>query len=81
MRWLLAFAALLASAVAATAQDRRLPYEVVLTGVENADLRTLLMATSHLESLKDNPPFTVAGLQRRMDDDRPRLDEALRSQG
>lgn len=81
MRWLLAVVALFASAGFAPAQERRLAYEVELTGVADSDLRALLIATSHLESLKDNPPYTIAGLQRRIDDDRPRLDEALRSQG
>jgi len=74
-------AALIAAAPAAPAQDRRLDYDVALSGVTDTALRDLLNATSRLQSLKDNPPFTVAGLEQRIDDDRPRLDEALRSEG
>ncbi|WP_448203144.1 autotransporter assembly complex protein TamA [Azospirillum sp. sgz302134] len=58
----------------------KVPYEVDITGVEDG-LRTLLRDTSSLVSLKDDPPPSVLGLERRAGDDRERLATALRSAG
>ncbi|HYH21169.1 MAG TPA: autotransporter assembly complex family protein [Azospirillum sp.] len=57
------------------------PYEVELTGVENDRLADLLRGTSSLVSLKDNPPPSLIGLERRAEADRERLQTALRSAG
>jgi len=56
-------------------------YAVAITGVEDGGLRRLLDATSTLEQLKDEPAPGPAGLRRRIDGDRERLDAALRSEG
>ncbi|WP_245985975.1 autotransporter assembly complex protein TamA [Azospirillum thermophilum] len=58
----------------------RLPYEVELTGVEG-DLNDLLRASSSLVELKDDPPPSLIGLERRAESDRDRLQAALRSAG
>ncbi|MEI6559373.1 MAG: BamA/TamA family outer membrane protein [Rhodospirillaceae bacterium] len=57
------------------------PYAVDVTGVEDDELRSLLEETSSLVRLKDQPPPGPVGLRRRADDDRRRLDTALRSEG
>ena len=57
------------------------PYAVTVTGVERDDLRDLLETTSSLVRLQDQPPPSPMGLRRRADDDRDRLDTALRSEG
>lgn len=59
----------------------QIPYEVEFTGLEDDDLRTLLRDSSSLVSLKDDPPPSVLGLERRADNDRERLQTALRSAG
>ncbi|WP_448192047.1 autotransporter assembly complex protein TamA [Azospirillum sp. sgz301742] len=81
---LLALALLLAP-VGARAQDEepapKVPYEVELTGVEDSGLSSLLRESSSLFGLKDDPPPSVIGLERRADADRDRLETALRSAG
>ena len=57
------------------------PYAVTVTGVEDEDLLGLLENTSSLVRLRDQPPPSPVGLKRRADDDRDRLDTALRSEG
>ncbi|MGR0185859.1 autotransporter assembly complex protein TamA [Azospirillum aestuarii] len=59
----------------------QIPYEVEFTGLEDDDLRDLLRDSSSLVSLKDDPPPSVLGLERRADSDRGRLQTALRSAG
>lgn len=61
--------------------ESRLPYEVEITGVEDSTLRDLLRDSSTLVSLKDDPPPSLLGLERRADGDRERLQIALRSAG
>ncbi len=56
-------------------------YEVTVEGVLEDDLATLLRQSSQLVSLKDRPPSSLAGLQRRAEGDRGRLETALRSEG
>ncbi|WP_431854818.1 autotransporter assembly complex protein TamA [Azospirillum sp.] len=76
--------ALLLAPLPAFAQEEvsKVPYEVDLTGLEGDDaLRTLLRESSSLFELKDDPPPSVIGLERRADADRDRLDTALRSAG
>lgn len=70
--------AALAPAVAAA---QPAPYAVTVTGVEDGELRGLLEETSSLVRLQDQPPPSPIGLRRRADDDRERLDTALRSEG
>ncbi len=65
--------------LAAAAQPA--PYAVTMTGIEDDDLRGLLETTSSLVRLRDQPPPGPVGLRRRADDDRDRLDIALRSEG
>lgn len=57
------------------------PYETALTGVEEDGLRALLEQTSSLFTLREEPPPSVIGLERRAQQDRDRLDAALRSAG
>ncbi len=63
------------------AAEPAVPYEVEITGVEDSTLRDLLRDTSTLVALKGDPPPSVLGLERRADDDRGRLETALRSAG
>lgn len=58
----------------------RLPYEVELTGVDD-DLRGTLNDSSTLVELKNDPPPSLIGLERRAESDRTRLQAALRSAG
>lgn len=57
------------------------PYTVELTGVEDGDLAQALRDTSTLIGLKDDPPPSLLGLERRASEDRERLQQALRSAG
>ena len=57
------------------------PYQLTIEGVEDATLRDLLNEVSETRRLIDRPPPSLARLRRRAEDDRARLDEALRSQG
>lgn len=59
----------------------QIPYEVEFTGMEDDELRDLLRDSSSLVSLKNDPPPSVLGLERRADSDRDRLQTALRSAG
>ena len=59
----------------------RVPYEVELTGVEDGGLLSMLNEASSLVALKDDPPPSVLGLERRAQADRDRLQAALRSAG
>jgi translocation and assembly module TamA len=56
-------------------------YRVAIEGVENAALRQLLEGVSETVSLVDRPPPSLIRLRRRAEDDRPRLQQALRSEG
>ncbi len=69
------------NAEAATEDGPKIPYEVELTGVEDTALGDLLRGSSSLVELKDNPPPSFIGLERRADSDRERLLTALRSAG
>mgnify|MGYP001235052556 CR=1 FL=1 len=59
----------------------KVPYDVDITGLEDDSLRSLLRETSTLVSLKNDPPPSVLGLERRASDDREGLQTALRSAG
>lgn len=63
------------------AETPKVPYEVHLTGTEDSDLESLLRESSSLFGLKDDPPPSFIGLERRADNDRDRLQTALRSAG
>ncbi len=75
--------ALLQAQEAAPAQEAPagLPYTVSLTGVEDEDLAETLRRTSSLFTLRDDPPPSLFGLERRAAADRDRLQRALRSAG
>jgi len=60
---------------------RGVAYTMEITGVEEADLRDLLRASMQLVALQDRPPPSLAALRRRADEDRARLQKALRSEG
>lgn len=56
-------------------------YEVMITGVPEADLLELLQGSSQLFALKDRPPLSLSALERRARGDMERLQTALRSEG
>lgn len=56
-------------------------YSVTLAGVEDGGLRDVLEQSSSLFTLKESPPPSLIGLERRAETDRERLGAALRSAG
>lgn len=58
-----------------------LAYTVEIAGNLEAPMKELIEKTSNLIALGDRPPQTMAGLLRRIDRDKDRLQELLRSQG
>jgi translocation and assembly module TamA len=56
-------------------------YEAQIVGVDDDDVLETLTAVSRLIAEADRPPPTVAALERRAQDDVPRLQEALASLG
>lgn len=56
-------------------------YTVTLTGVEDGGLRDVLEQSSSLIALRESPPPSLIGLERRAETDRARLGAALRSAG
>jgi len=60
---------------------RGVAYTTRLTGIEDDALRSLLTASMQLLVLQDRPPPSLAALRRRAEDDRERLQKALRSEG
>jgi len=67
--------------VEAPAPRRGLDYTTQLTGVEEDALRELLTDSMQLIALQDRPPPSLAALRRRAEEDRERLQKALRSEG
>ncbi|WP_247886986.1 autotransporter assembly complex family protein [Azospirillum sp. SYSU D00513] len=63
------------------AANATVPYEVTLTGVEDDGLSDTLEAASSLFGLREDPPPSILGLERRAAADRDRLQAALRSAG
>ena len=59
----------------------QVPYQLTIEGVEDAALRDLLNQVSETQRLIDRPPPSLTRLRRRAEDDRARLDGALRSEG
>lgn len=57
------------------------PYEVAIQGIEDQALRGLLQEVSETRRLVDRPPPSLTRLRRRAEDDRARLQRALRSEG
>jgi translocation and assembly module TamA len=57
------------------------PYEVDIQGVDDQGLRELLQEVSETRRLIDRPPPSLTRLRRRAEDDRARLQRALRSEG
>ncbi|MBY0431334.1 MAG: hypothetical protein K2Q10_09060, partial [Rhodospirillales bacterium] len=72
-------ALLLLLAVSARAQD--LAYDVEITGIEDGTLKDSVAEVSRLLSLKDRPPSSLAGLRRRAEEDRDRIQQVLRANG
>ena len=70
----------LAAAVPAPAAAQEVPYTVAVEGAEG-ELGPLVDRVSRLEELAGKPPPSEVALRRRMDEDRGRIREALRSQG
>ncbi len=56
-------------------------YEASIEGVDDKDLRDLLEASSQLKTLVKQPPPTVAGIERRAQEDVERLRKTMRSEG
>jgi translocation and assembly module TamA len=56
-------------------------YRVAIEGIEDAALRELLSQVSETQRLVDRPPPSLTRLRRRAEDDRDRLQRALRSEG
>lgn len=56
-------------------------YDVQISGVKDDTLMQLLEGSSQLLALRARPPHTLAGLQRRTEEDLKRLVAALRSEG
>jgi translocation and assembly module TamA len=57
------------------------PYQVAIEGVEDEPLRALLNEIAETRRLIDRPPPSLTRLRRRAEDDRARLQRALRSEG
>jgi translocation and assembly module TamA len=64
-----------------TAPAPEVPYQLAIEGVEDAALRDLLNEVSETRRLIDRPPPSLTRLRRRAEDDRARLQRALRSEG
>jgi len=69
------------AAVASGASAQQFDYKASLEGVADSDLAGRIEAASSLISLAEQPPAGLAGLRRRADDDKGRIDEVLRSEG
>ena len=63
------------------AADERLSYAVSIEGISDRSLLELLKAVSETVSLREKPPFSPSLLKRRVNEDIPVLQKALRSQG
>ncbi|MGH6903900.1 MAG: autotransporter assembly complex protein TamA, partial [Geminicoccaceae bacterium] len=70
-----------AGAGADVAAREGVPYELAIEGVDDQELRALLDEVSETRRLIDRPPPSLTRLRRRADDDRARLQRALRSRG
>ena len=67
--------------VTAEGEAPGVPYQVAIEGVEDEALRALLNEVSETRRLIDRPPPSLTRLRRRAEDDRARLQRALRSAG
>jgi translocation and assembly module TamA len=56
-------------------------YSVEITGDPEPELKDLLIESSQLFALQDQPPATLAALRRRAEGDLERLEQTLRSEG
>ncbi len=65
----------------AGAVQPEIKYQVAIEGVDQPELRDLLNQVSEAVRLVDRPPPSLIRLRRRAEDDRPRLEQALRSRG
>ena len=63
------------------APGRRSPIRPRSRGSRTRELRALLQSVSETIRLADRPPPSLIRLRRRAEDDRPRLQQALRSRG
>ncbi len=62
-------------------QDDTISYQTEILGITESKLRALLEETSQLIALREEPPVTVAGLERRITADLQRFETVLRSEG
>ncbi|WP_328702873.1 autotransporter assembly complex protein TamA [Arenibaculum pallidiluteum] len=81
MRLAAVFAVLALCFAGAPARAQQTPYEPTLTGVDDGELADLIRSTASLFRLRDEPPPSPVGLQRRADSDRDSMVAALRSFG
>ncbi len=63
------------------AEDIGFRYEAEFTGVDDRSLRQRLESASRLVTLEDQPPPTLAALERRVRSDLDRIQKVLRSEG
>lgn len=67
--------------LSAPALAQEAAYHVDLAGIDDGELRDLIVQSSSLFDLADEPPPSILGLQRRIEADRGRVEAALRSVG
>jgi len=70
-----------AFSLCAFAQDQGIRYDVSIRGVDNSALRDILNGVSECVQLKDRHPASLALLRRRAQNDKPKLEQALHSEG
>ncbi|HSA82231.1 MAG TPA: autotransporter assembly complex family protein [Geminicoccaceae bacterium] len=63
------------------AAQPQVDYQVAFEGIDDAELLELLNGVSETVRLVDRPPPSLIRLRRRAEDDRARLEQALRSRG
>lgn len=58
-----------------------IPYTVSITGIKDQELQAFLEGISRTITLRENPPATISLLERRIEQDIPRMLSGLRSRG
>lgn len=77
----LLFYALIVALLIPMSRAKAAGYRLQIGGIGDKKLAELIDAVSVLKSRADRPPHSEAGLRRRIDEDRERVQEALRSEG
>ena len=80
-RLMAVLACLVLCLAAGAGRAQETPYEFTLQGIEEDDLVDLIESTSSLFRLREEPPPSPVGLERRADADREQIIAALRSFG